>query len=245
MLGTKVYYYPKINDARMVAALPDMGNVAGLCMNTLVNKLGAKLFAEIYAYWPPYVTYKDGLTYYKQSTYRFYHSKDSNILMFTGDFNPSDPRRLYEICYEVVNIAQRLNVKRLYSVGAALRASVGAEPRIFCAANKKHLLDDVRAYSNIRILEGEGHITGFNGLILGICYERGIDALCILGEIDNPEIIQPKTAKSILITLIKILGLNEFSMEELDEEERRKRFMEEQLRYMSSVVDRERQSIYY
>lgn len=242
MLGTKVYYYPSVNDAIMLAALPDMGNVAGLCMNTLVSKLDAKLFAELYAYWPPYVTYKDGLTYYKQSTYRFYHT--DNLLIFTGDFNPTDPRRLYEVCHEVVNIAQRLNVKRLYSVGAALRASVGAEPNIFCAANKRYLLDYARSY-DMRILEGEGHITGFNGLILGICHKRGIDALCILGEIDNPEVIQPKTAKSILKVLIKMLGLKEFSMQELDEEERRKRFMEEQLRYMSSVMDREKSSIYY
>ncbi len=244
MLGTRVYYYPKVTHPTMVAALPDMGNVAGLCMSTLVSKLDAKLFAEIYAYWPPYVSYKDGLAYYKQSTYRFYHSNE--LLIFTGDFNPSDPRRLYEVCYEVVNIAQRLNVKRLYSLGAALRASVGADPSIFYAVNNRRLLEEVKGYG-INTLEGEGNITGFNGLILGLCNERGIDAVCILGEIDNPEIIQPRAAKSILKILIRILGLKEFSMHELDEEERRKRFMEEQMRYMSSMMDkdRERQNIYH
>jgi uncharacterized protein len=42
------------------------------------------------------------------------------------------------------------------------------------------------------ILQGEGQITGSNGPILGLAKERGIDAMCILDEIDNPNMIQSK-----------------------------------------------------
>ncbi len=239
MFGARIHYSPKLEDPIMVAALPDMGNVAGLCISTLVKGLSAELFAEIYAYWPPYVTYKDGVIEYRQSTYRFYTSRIDNIVIFGGDFNPTDPRRLYEVCYEVVNMAQRLSVKMLYTVGAALRPSVGAEPRVYGAVNNSSLLDTLKEH-NLFILEGEGQITGFNGLILGIAMKRGLDAICILGEIDNPEIVQPRTAKRVLERLLDIAKIRRFDMSELDEEEKRKRFIEEQLRYMSSMLERDK-----
>ena len=70
-------------------------------------------------------------------------------------------------------------------------------------------------------LEGEGYITGFNGLLLGVADERGMDAICLLGEIDNPEIRQPKAAKSVLKVLAKLLGIGEIDTRELDEEAER------------------------
>jgi uncharacterized protein len=42
------------------------------------------------------------------------------------------------------------------------------------------------------ILQGEGQITGSNDLILGLAMKRGIDAMCVLDEIDNPNMIQSK-----------------------------------------------------
>ncbi len=148
-----------------------------------------------------------------------------NLVLFNGEFNPTDPRRLYEICYEVVHMAERTNTKRLYSIGAALRQVSSEEPKVCGAVNNKQLLGYVKNFG-ITMLEGEGQITGFNGLILGIAKERGLDAACILGEIDNPNIVQPKAAQSILRVLVDMLGIQPFSMSELEEEEKRKKFME-------------------
>jgi predicted ATP-grasp superfamily ATP-dependent carboligase len=52
-------------------------------------------------------------------------------------------------------------------------------------------LDVLKKYG-VTVLRGEGQITGFNGLILGLAKERGIDAMFILDEIDNPNMIQSK-----------------------------------------------------
>jgi proteasome assembly chaperone (PAC2) family protein len=60
----------------------------------------------------------------------------------------------------------------------------------------------------------------------------------MLGEIDNPNIIQPKAAQLILHVLLKVLGLESFDMEQLDEEERRKNFMEQQIGYLEKVVEK-------
>jgi hypothetical protein len=237
MLGVKIHSYPKMDSPTMLAALPDMGNVAGIGLSYLIKKLNAKLFAEIYSYWPPFVSYKNGVVEYTQSTYKFHYLDNENLLIFSGDFNPTDPRRLYEICYEVVRMAGRMNVRRLYSIGAALRPASSAEPKVFGAVNNEQILDDVKK-QGVVMLEGEGQITGFNGLILGIAKEQGVDAVCILGEIDNPGVIQPKAAQNILKLLINMLNIKPFSMDELDEEEKRKQFMEQQMGYLERVMER-------
>jgi proteasome assembly chaperone (PAC2) family protein len=225
----------------MIAALPDMGNVAGMGMNLLATRLAADLFAEIYAFWPPFVTYNQGIVRYVQSSYKFYWVSEYDLVIFTGDFNPSDPRRLYEICYEVLKMAERVDVKILYSIGAALRqntqnTSTSTSDGVYGAVNNEQIFDMIDKF-NMKVLEGEGQIIGFNGLILGLAKERGLNAMCILGEIDNPNVIQPMTAKVILHTLTKILGIPSLDMAELEEEEKRKKFMEQQMNYLENVME--------
>ena len=237
MLGRKIHYKPKFNNRPiLIAALPDMGNVAGLCLNFLVKKINTKIFAEIYSFWPPSVTYKKGIINYVQSSYKFYENTEYNIIFFTGDFNPSDPRRLYELCYEVLKIAEMFNVKILYSVGASLKPINTIEKLVYGAVNKPemfNLLDKL----NLQILEDEGQITGFNGLILGIAQEFNLDGISLLGEIDNPNVIQPKTSQAILKVLLKIINLSFIDLSELEEEEKRKRFMEKQMNYFNKTIN--------
>lgn len=240
MLGLKIHSLPKLKNPNMIAALPDMGNVAGIGIEFLVKNLKAKLFAEIYAFWPPAVSYDSGLVKFDQSTYKFHYCEKENLIIFSGDFNPTDPRRLYEICYEVVNMAKKLNVERLFSIGAALRQPSPDEPKIFAAVTSPNLVNMLKK-QKITLLDSKGQITGFNGLILGIAQEKNLDSICILGEIDNPNIIQPKAAKLILNTLFEFLTIKPLDMKDLDEEEKRKKFMEQQMSYMDNVMRRDKQ----
>jgi len=240
MLGLKIHNLPKLKDPIMIAALPDMGNVAGIGMDFLVKKLKAKLFAEIYAFWPPATSYEDGIIKYEQSSYKFHFSEKDNLVFFSGEFNPSDPRRLYELCYEVVDMAKKMKVSRLYSIGAALKQPNPEESKLFGAATDPKLLDLLKK-EKLEVLKGKGQITGFNGLILGIAKEKQLDSICILGEIDNPNVIQPKAAEMILTKLLRILKLKPLDMKELKEEEKRKKFMEEQMNYMSGLGRKDNQ----
>jgi uncharacterized protein len=240
MLGLKIHTLPKLNKPVMIAALPDMGNVAGIGMDFLVKKLKVKLFAEIYAFWPPAVSYEQGLIKYDQSSYKFHYLQKENIVLFSGEFNPSDPRRLYELCYEVVDMAKKLKVSTLYSIGAALRQPSPAEPKLFAATTtSKHL--NLLKKKKLELLNTQGQITGFNGLVLGIAKEKQLDGICILGEIDNPNVIQPKSAKLILEKLLQVLELGPLDMKELEEEEKRKQFMEQQMSYMNGLAKRDNQ----
>jgi uncharacterized protein len=240
MLGLKIHKVPKLKRPNMVAALPDMGNVAGIGMDFLIKKLNAKLFAEIYAFWPPAVSYENGLAGYEQSSYKFHYSQKENLVLFSGEFNPSDPRRLYELCYEAVGMAKKLGVSTLYSIGAALRQPTPSEPKLFAVATTPKLVEVIKN-EKVQTISGKGQITGFNGLVLGIAKEKGLGGVCILGEIDNPNVIQPKTAEIILTKLLQFLKIKPLDMKELEEEEKRKRFMEQQMNYMSGLGKKDNQ----
>ena len=241
MLGQKIHKLPKLKNPIMIAALPDMGNVAGIGMDFLVKKLKAKLFAEIYAFWPPAVSYESGIIKYEQSSYKFHFRQKENLVFFSGEFNPSDPRRLYELCYQVVDMAKKLKVNTLYSIGAALRQPSPAEPKLFGATTNPKLLAVLRK-EKLELLQGNSQITGFNGLILGIAKEKKLDSVCILGEIDNPNVIQPKAAEMILAALLRILKLEPLDMKELEDEEKRKKFMEQQMNYMDGLARKDNQA---
>ncbi len=240
MLGLKIHTLPKLKKPNMIAALPDMGNVAGIGMDFLVKNLKAKLFAEIYAFWPPAVSYEKGLIKYNQSSYKFHYCEKENLVIFSGEFNPSDPRRLYELCYEVVNMAKKLKVDTLYSIGAALRPPNPAEPKLFGIASSPKLVNLIKK-RKIELLSGKGQITGFNGLVLGIAKEKNLESICILMEIDNPNIIQPKAAQTILVKLLELLKIKPLDMKDLDEEEKRKKFMEQQMNYMDGFARKDKQ----
>jgi proteasome assembly chaperone (PAC2) family protein len=65
-------------------------------------------------------------------------------------------------------------------------------------------------------------------LVLGIAKEKNLDSVCILMEIDNPNIIQPKATQAILVKLLELLKIKSLDMKDLEEEEKRKKFMEQQ-----------------
>jgi proteasome assembly chaperone (PAC2) family protein len=79
------------------------------------------------------------------------------------------------------------------------------------------LAKEIKQYQNTILMseiEGRGEqgaITGLNGLLLGVARKRGLEAVCLMGEI--PYYLQaapwpyPKASKSVLEVITGILGL--------------------------------------
>lgn len=199
-----------------MAALPDMGNVAGIAVEHLIKALGMAEFARMEAFWPPYIVHRRGETKFRRSYFGFYrHEGGQSFIVMSGDHQPQEPSTLYMLCENVISFVKELKIKQVITLGAAHRDIVHPERRVFYAATSesmKRLAESCDALP----LEGEGYITGFNGLLLGIALEQGLEGLCLLGEIDNPEIPQPLSSKSVLKVLARILGLEELDLSELD-----------------------------
>ena len=207
MMEIKSYDRPKLGSLTLIASLPDMGRVGGLVPKFLVDHLKAKLFAEIYTYDKPYVLCKDGLISHFPTTYKMYYSKRGNLVIMTGDEQPKGVSELYELCNTVLDLTEKSGkIKRVYTAGGYLRENV-EEPRVFGLANMPNLLGELDRIG-IREIGGEiSSITWFNGLILGVSLKRKIEAIGLYGEIDNPDIPQPKAARSVLKAIVTLLSL--------------------------------------
>ena len=204
----KVYEKPTFNEITLVASLPDMGRVGGLVPKFLIEHLNAKMFAEIYSFDKPYVLCKDGLISHYPSVYRFYYSKKASLLIFTGEEQPQDVPSLYELCNMVIDVAEKSGrVKRVYTAGGHFRESLEREPKVFGVSNMPYLLDELDRIGIREIGIEINSITWFNGLILGVSLTRKIEGIGLYGELDNPQIEQPKAAKAVLKAIFTLLSL--------------------------------------
>lgn len=208
MMKLKVIKDIKADEFTIMASLPDMGRVGGLVSSFLADHLKTQLVAEITSSEKPWVTYSEGIVRSVNDVYRIFYDKPHKLLVFTGESQPQDPAELHRLCGTLLDYAQSIGkVKRLYGAGGYLREQVTGAPRV-CAVVNAQQLRKILIKAGIDPVGNEiTTITWFNGLILGLCAERGIDAIGLFGEIAESNIPQPLAAKSILAAFARLEGL--------------------------------------
>ncbi len=200
----------KLNDIKaseftLLASLPDMGKVGGLVSSFLSDHLKAELVAEIVSSDKPWVSYSDGVAKSATDTYKISYDKRHKLMIFTGETQPQDPGSLHKLCNVLLDYAQSIGkVTRLYGAGGYLREQVTGAPRA-CGVVNRPELKKVLAKAGIELVGNEiTTITWFNGLILGLAVERGIDAIGLFGEIAETSMPQPLAAKTIISAFSKL-----------------------------------------
>jgi proteasome assembly chaperone (PAC2) family protein len=116
-------------------------------------------------------------------------------------------------------VALKFGCRRVYTSGAAVAPiHHTSRSKVWAVPNSEGLIAEVRSYENTVIMSdiegrgGQGSITGLNGLLLGVAKKRGLEGICVMGEI--PVYLQglplpyPKASKSVLEVLSAALGLN-------------------------------------
>lgn len=204
----------------MIAGWPGMGSVALGVVDYLRRKLDATKFAEIRldpATTIDSVVVDGGLAKLPPTPKNlFYYTKKPDLVICQGEAQLTGPYGI-KLLGRVLDLASEIRVKSIYT-GAAypLPISYKDDPEIYGAANKKHLLSALQKL-RIRPMEG-GHISGLNGLVLGLAEERGIDAACFLATMPQYAISlpNPKASRAIIDALQKILGFK-VSLQEMDE----------------------------
>ena len=200
----------KIKDAKaseftLFASLPDMGRVGGLVSSFLSQHLKAEPVAEITSSDKPWVSHADGVVKSVVDTYKISYDKRHKLMVFTGESQPQDPGELHRLCNMLLDYAQSIGtVTRLYGAGGYLREQVTGAPRACGVANRPEL-KKVLSKAGIELVGNEiTSITWFNGLILGLAAERGIDAIGLFGEIAETTVPQPLAAKTIISAFAKL-----------------------------------------
>ena len=217
----KLYARPKLNSPNMLAAWPGIGNVAIIVATYLQKKLGFKELGKVVAshfFDPIGVVVRDDVVeapQFPQS--QFYYWKNagggSDVILFIGEDQPV--AKGYELANCVLDVGLRFQVRRVYTCAAAVtRIHHTEQPRAWGVATSQQVAEGLKAYDLVQ--RGNLQIAGLNGLLLGVAKERGIDGVCLLGEVPvyATRVQNPMAALAIVNVLTKMLDV-EIDMGEL------------------------------
>ncbi len=211
----KLHARPKLNSPVMFAAWPGISNVSTIAANYLKKKLDFKELGKIDAarfFDPIGVAVRDNVVEAPQfpESQFYYHKKNkgagSDIILFIGDDQPVT--KGYDLANCVFDLATTFQVKRIYTCAAALTRIHHTEPpKVWGVATTQKLTDELRAQGLLE--RGNLQIAGLNGLLLGVAKERGVEGICLLGEVPTytTRMPNPMAALAILEVLTKMLDI--------------------------------------
>ena len=216
----KLHAHPELNSPNMLAAWPGIGNVAMLVAKYLERKLGFEKLGEIetsHFFDPTGVVVKNNVVeapHFPQG--KFYYRKNekggSDLILFIGEDQPAT--RGYELAKCVLDVGINFQVKRIYTCAAALtRIHHTEQPRVWGVATTRQLTDELNEHDLVQ--RGNLHISGLNGLLLGVAKEKDIEGICLLGEVPTyaTQIQNPMAALAIIRVLTKILDIEVDTLE--------------------------------
>jgi hypothetical protein len=230
-MGIRLYKKPRLREPVLIASWPGIGNIGIIAVDTLRGEIGAEEFGEIEPwdfFYPKRVLIKDGVLEeleFPSSKFYFKKTERRDLIFFIGEEQPTEGggfyaegRKAYQMANLVLDVALEFGCRRVYTSGAAVAPIHHTMiPKVWAVPNTEDLIAEVRSYENTILMSdiegrgGQGNITGLNGLLLGVAKKRGLEAICVMGEI--PIYLQgfpfpyPKASKSVLQVLTASLGI--------------------------------------
>jgi hypothetical protein len=231
-MGVKLYKEPNLENPVLVACWPGIGNIGLVAVDTLRRMLEAEEFGEIEPwdfFYPRKVLIRNGeLKDLEFPSNKFYLKKTEkkDLLFFIAEEQPAwegkayaEGTKAYRMANLVLDVALQFGCRRVFTSGAAVAPTHHTlRPRVWAVPNTESLIPELRRYDNTVLMSdiegrgGEGNITGLNGLLLGVAQRRGMEAICVMGEIpiylQGFPILYPKASKAVLEVLTAVLGVS-------------------------------------
>jgi proteasome assembly chaperone (PAC2) family protein len=238
-MGLILYKEPRLDNPVLIACWPGIGNIGIMAVDILRRTVGAEELGEIEPwdfFYPQKVLVRDGeLEDLEFPSNKFYFKKagKKDLMFFIGEEQPTDGTRTYaegtkayRMANLVLDMALKFGCRKVYTSGAAVAPiHHTARSRVWVVPNREVLINEVKSYENTVLMSdiegrgGQGSITGLNGLLLGVAKKRGLEAICMMGEIPiyihGFPIPYPKGSKAVLEVLGVALGI-EVSMDEIN-----------------------------
>jgi proteasome assembly chaperone (PAC2) family protein len=210
----RLFARPRLEKPVMLASWPGIGNVSIIAASYLLRKLDFKDLGEIEpsAFFDAIgVVARDNVIeepQFPQSQFYYWKNKpgSSDIILFIGEDQPST--KGYELANCVLDVAQRFRVKRVYTCAAALsRMHHSEQSRVWGVVTSPKMSPELGKYDLTQ--KGNLQISGLNGLLLGVAKERGMEGVCLLGEVPiyATRIQNPAAAMAVLGVLTKMLDI--------------------------------------
>ena len=230
---------PKLKNPILIEGLPGIGNVGKLAVEHLIDSIDAKKFAELNSKdFPPQVFINiDGTITLVNNEFYYWKAKKKNqrdLILLTGDYQGLSSQGQYELVEKILDIAEDLGAKELYTLGGYGLGHEIKDPKVLCATTDKNLVKTMKKYGAIfKKNEPGGGIVGASGLLLGIGKMRGFKGACFMGETPG-YLVDPKSAKAVLKILMKITNV-ELNLTALEKKAKEIEHIAHQLREMEGI----------
>ena len=231
-MGIKLYKRPKLEKPIMFVGWPGIGNIGIIAMNTFKGILKAEELGEIESwdfFYPRKVSIRDGLLEdldFPSNKFYYQRLEKKDLIFFIGEEQPTEGRRMYasgEKAYQMANLVLDVGLKfgcqRVYTSGACVSLiHHQMKPRVCAVISSEELIKELKKYQNTILISeiggrggGEGTITGLNGLLLAVAKKRGVESICLMGEIPDwlsgASFPYPRASRSVLEVFAEILGI--------------------------------------
>jgi len=237
----RIHSKPEMVKPRMLVGLPGMGMVAKNSVNYFINLLKPELIADI-----PVPHLSPSLTFFEKglvvpidrdtSPFKFYYSKEQNIILFSGDIQFGYIAKDNELAEKIVESAKLFGVDIIYTVLANLVKNYVEEPAIYGVATSPELLKFIGS-KEIPIAQGRMQISGVNGLVIEYAMRHGINGISLLSETAFPEALD---IKACYAGIKKVSELMEIDIDTSEIETEVKKFDEGFKRYMKELQEKRR-----
>ena len=230
-MAIKLYKKPKLEKPNLIVGWPGIGNIGIIAVDTLRSQLQAEELGEIEPwdfFYPRKVSIKNGLMKNLEfPTNKFYYQRveGKDLILFIGEQQPTEGEGSYskgEKAYQMANLildaGLEFGCQRVYTSGACVSLiHHQMKPRVCVIVSSKTLAEEVKKYQNTILMsqmggkESEGVITGLNGLLLAVAKKRGLESICLMGEIPDwlSQVPQsyPKASKSVVEVFAQLLKI--------------------------------------
>jgi len=194
---------PDLKKPIVIAAMPDMGNVGGIVVDFINEKLRTKRFRVAKSSYPTYVLDRGGYISLPEENWGYYYTEDL-IVFGGGSGQPQTNEELHTLCQDVIDISIKYSAKFIYTLGGFhTNRELNKLPKTYVTTTSAQLTSQLEKL-NVNITPQKSVITGFNGLILGYAKINGIQGIGLYGELNDPEIPQYRAGITIIKTLEKL-----------------------------------------
>ena len=197
----------------MVAAWPGMGGVAIIAARYLIEKWDAKEIGSI----APEGFFDLSGVLIEESIVQDVEFPENTLYLSKGHgrrdwiilIGEAQPQMNgYQLENLVLDLAQRFEVKRLYTLAASpTHIYHTKKPRVLAVVNKPRLIPRLEKFDLAPLKQGS--ISGMNGLLLGAAKKRNMAGICLLGEIPiyTTHIANPMSSRAVLQALAQMSNL--------------------------------------
>ncbi|MFX0078404.1 MAG: PAC2 family protein [Candidatus Hermodarchaeota archaeon] len=194
-----------IKDPIALVGMPGIASVGKLAIEVLIRSLNAEPILQVLSDdFPPHVMIdEEGMM--KIPECQIYLHRNSNlkqdILLVSGDFQPSTSQGIYEFSDRIAETFKKLNVSKVVATGAYVPGEYPETPKVFVSSTGSKFQDFFTELDYI-VPMSDGVINGANGVIPAWAkLKYGIEGVCLLAETVPLLRLDPRASKLIIEVL--------------------------------------------